>query len=252
MIRAAERNDAPPALRRLASLATLDNAATDALLFQIARASPLRGRRDIMAEGARISGPRLIVSGWVARARVFPDGRRQLLSFLLPGELIGLCGHPSPLAVSTLTAMTDVTLCPAPPADENPSLARAYAVSQAIDEAHLLDHITRLGRLNAQERIYSLLLELNQRLSLGGLAHALADHVQQARVAFIGRVCLDVDIVAQRSVRPIDELDDAKALVHRFKQRAIVFRISREARHSPPRTFRLTIALRAHITRNNS
>lgn len=42
-------------------------------------------------------------------------------------------------------------------------------MSQALDEAYLLDQITRLGRLNAHERIISLLLELYERLDRAGL-----------------------------------------------------------------------------------
>ena len=43
-------------------------------------------------------------------------------------------------------------------------------VSRAIEEAHLLAQITRLGRLSALERIADLFLELYERLSLAGLA----------------------------------------------------------------------------------
>ena len=50
----------------------------------------------------------------------------------------------------------------------SPSLGRAYAVSKAIEEAHLLAQITRLGRLNALERLGDLMLELRERLELAG------------------------------------------------------------------------------------
>ena len=159
-----------PARQRLAALAPLDAAALAALDAAIAHSTTTRPRREILTEGARIGSPRLIVRGWAARMRVLSDGRRQFLSLLLPGDLIGLCNQPDPIAVSTFIALTDMTLCPAPDASELPALARAYGVSQALEEAYLLEQITRLGRLHAQERIASLFLELNERLALAGLA----------------------------------------------------------------------------------
>lgn len=160
----------PYAKQRLAALTPLDAAALDALDDALAKPTTVRQRRDIVSRQAEIPGPRIIVSGWAARARTLADGRRQFLSLFLPGDLIGFCRQPRPLAVFSVVALTDVTLCPAPAPATSPALARAYAMGAALDEAYQLEQIARLGRLNAQERIYSLLLELNERLALAGLA----------------------------------------------------------------------------------
>lgn len=158
---------AEPALRRLASLGPLDTWSFDAIEAALAKRQRLRRRRDIVGEGKPIAGARLIVSGWAARVRILADGRRQFLSFLLPGDLIGLCRQPEPLAVSTVTTLTEVEICPAP---ESAALETIYSTSAAIEEAYLLEHITRLGRMSALERIYSLLLEFHERLLRNGLA----------------------------------------------------------------------------------
>ena len=157
----------PPALRRLASLAPLDTWSFDAIEAALAKRQRVRRRRDIIGEGKPVAGARRIVSGWAARVRIFADGRRQFLSFLLPGDLIGLCRQPEALAVSTVTTLTEVEICPAP---ESTALETVYAVSSALEEAYLLEHITRLGRMSALERIYSLFLEFHERLSRNGLA----------------------------------------------------------------------------------
>ncbi|WP_338425912.1 Crp/Fnr family transcriptional regulator [Sphingopyxis kveilinensis] len=158
---------AEPALRRLASLGPLDTWSFDAIEAALAKRQRVRRRRDILAEGKPVAGARLIVSGWAARVRIFADGRRQFLSFLLPGDLIGLCRQPEPLAVSTVTTLTEIEICPAP---QSAALETIYATSAALDEAYLLEHITRLGRMSALERIYSLFLEFHERLSRNGLA----------------------------------------------------------------------------------
>ena len=169
MIRGQLRTDPrTPALTRLMALAALDQPAIAALQAAMEEARAVRSRRDIITEGREITQALLLLSGWAARVRLLPDGRRQFLSFLLPGDLIGACDHPHAVAVSTVIAMSDVTVCALPQAEPGSPLHIAYAVSRAIDEGHLLAQITRLGRLNAQERISDLLLELYERLTLNG------------------------------------------------------------------------------------
>ncbi|MGF7153304.1 Crp/Fnr family transcriptional regulator [Novosphingobium gossypii] len=127
-------------------------------------------RKEIEREGTPVKYPRLLLRGWAARVRQLADGRRQLLSFVLPGDLIGLCAQPRPLAVTTVIALSDVAWCIAPSPGISAQLADAYATGLALEEAYRLAQICRLGRLNAQERMGDLLLELLERLSLAGLA----------------------------------------------------------------------------------
>ena len=96
-----------PALTRLMALAPLDGPAVAALTAALALARGVRLRRDIETEGREIEEPLLLLSGWAARVRLLPDGRRQFLSFLLPGDLIGSSEHPHALAVATVIAMSD-------------------------------------------------------------------------------------------------------------------------------------------------
>lgn len=158
-----------PAIARLSALARLDAGAVEALERAIASSVVDRPRSELQTEGKPISAALLIVEGWAARMRILPDGRRQFLSFLLPGELVGLCRHERALAVSTVYAITPVRTCRAPDSADHPALARAYALSGALDEAYLLAQITRLGRLSALERLGDMMLELRERLLLAGL-----------------------------------------------------------------------------------
>jgi len=160
-----------PAIVRLDALAKLDAAAVKALEQAIAGSVADRERTELQTEGQAIKAARLIVEGWAARVRILPDGRRQFISFLLPGDLFGQCRHEWPVALATIVAITPIRTCRAPDAAISPSLAQAYAVSAAYDEAYLLGQVTRLGRLHALERIGDVLLELHERLALAGLVH---------------------------------------------------------------------------------
>lgn len=170
MISRTEADSLPPAVRLLARLSPLGE---DDLAMLCEAAGDLRqviSRKEIEREGTPVKYPRLLLRGWAARVRQLADGRRQLLSFVLPGDLIGLCAQPRPLAVTTVIALSDVAWCIAPSPGASAQLADAYATGLALEEAYRLAQICRLGRLNAQERMGDLLLELLERLSLAGLA----------------------------------------------------------------------------------
>lgn len=158
-----------PAFRRLAALAPFDAPADSALRDAARRARRIPIRQELLSEGKPVMDPQILLSGWAARTRILPDGRRQIMGLLLPGDLIGHCYQPQPLATSTIVALTDLEICPAPSAEDFPSLSCAYAISHALDESFLLAQITRLGRMNAYERLADLFLELLERLSMAGL-----------------------------------------------------------------------------------
>ncbi|MEH3159709.1 MAG: Crp/Fnr family transcriptional regulator [Sphingomonas taxi] len=159
-----------PAQLRLTRLAHFTPADEITLAYAMSQARIVRARRELQSDGRPITEPQLIVDGWAARIRLMPDGRRQIMSFLLPGDLIGLCHQPAPVAISTVIALTEITVCTPPSPCESPTFAEAYATSEALDEAYLLAHITRLGQMAARERILDLLLELDERLELAGLS----------------------------------------------------------------------------------
>lgn len=158
-----------PAITRLKALAPLSEAELDALGKAEENCQTVRPHHEIAGEGIAFAEPSVVVSGWAGRVRSFADGRRQILSVLLPGDLIGQPQVRQSLAPTMIVAITDVTLCGAPEADPAGNLARAYAASAALDESYLYRHVARLGRLSAYERIVDWLLETHERLTLAGL-----------------------------------------------------------------------------------
>jgi CRP-like cAMP-binding protein len=159
-----------PVMARLAAFADL-NPFEAALLDEAARMKKtFPPGREIMAEGEAIEEAHILLGGWAYRARILPDGRRQIIGFLLPGDLIGLCRQRAPVAATSVIALTSLSLCTAPSAEPSAELQEAYAVSGALDEHYHFRHIARLGRMNAYERIADWLLEIRARLELAGLA----------------------------------------------------------------------------------
>ena len=210
MIRAIRAfRDPGAAVRRLNTLVPLDDDATFALTDALTTARPIKPRRELIGEGHEIVEPLLILSGWAARVRFLADGRRQFLSFLLPGDVVGLGQQSRPVATATVIALTPVEICSAPLRDKSPALAEAYALSRALDEAYLLANITRLGRLNAQERIGDLFLELLERLRMAGLesGNSFALPLTQEMIAdALGLTSVHVNRMLQQARRDGDVL----------------------------------------------
>lgn len=158
-----------PALRRLAAIVELGGSDELALRNAVARERSIKPRFELLQEGKPIRERLLVLTGWAARVRILLDGRRQIISFILPGEMIGNCSHANPLASSTVAALTPLTVCALPDAARSSTLSEAYALSAATEEAYHLAQIVRLGRMTASERVEDLLLELMERLETTGL-----------------------------------------------------------------------------------
>lgn len=152
--------------RRLGGLAALSG--SDLELIHGAAQRP-----ETHPAGSNLPGQRILVSGWACRRRTLPDGSRQIFSFILPGDPCeGRRRGPA-----MLTALTAVETAEAPglfqAAEDSvihPGLAEAFEILRAEEERLLLDHVVRLGRLTAYQRMAHLLLELRERLARVGLA----------------------------------------------------------------------------------
>jgi CRP-like cAMP-binding protein len=115
----------------------------------------------------------VIVSGWGCESRILPDGRRQIFSFLLPGDVVDLtrASHVGRRSFVSLTRLeiVDTAVLLAAEAGDSEALAETLAKSVARMEDRLFDHMVRIGRLTAKERVLNLLLELCDRLQAVGM-----------------------------------------------------------------------------------
>lgn len=117
-----------------------------------------------------------LYSGWAFRYKTLSDGRRQILNFLLPGDLIGLQQKFSDGPIHGIEAVTDVTLCVFPREGlwglfrQHPSLGYDITWLSAREEGMVDDNLLTAGRRNATERVAMLLMHLYRRLERIGLA----------------------------------------------------------------------------------
>lgn len=127
-----------------------------------------------------------LYAGWAFSWTATPDGRRQILDFHLPGDLI-----EAPEDGDSVEALTDASFCVlsrdrlcAFMAHE-PAVAMSYAEGLARDRARMRERVTSLGRRDAAGRVAHLLLELHGRLARrgGGDPRGAALPLKQAHLA---------------------------------------------------------------------
>lgn len=117
-----------------------------------------------------------VLEGVVCSFRVLHDGRRQILSFSYPGDIVGI-GHEveckcSCEAVSPARVRCIPATALARSLDERPELARKLFSVATSELASMHDHFVMVGRKSATEKLASFLLALARR---GGDADAAAD-----------------------------------------------------------------------------
>lgn len=169
-------NETPPRfLQRIEAFHDLQPAERKALIDACSRFSAFDAHRDILVEGHDGGSGCILEDGWACRYRMLNDGRRQILNFLLPGDLIAGADRsawPADHSVSTLT------FCRVFHLDRGglPELCRRYPRLQQIADwmvqrelSIVQERIVDIGRRNASERVGHLLLELMFRLRPVGL-----------------------------------------------------------------------------------
>lgn len=131
----------------------------------------------VVYEGERSDTLFTLLDGWAFRYRSLSDGRRQILSFLLPGDFIGLqerVGEKSPVGVEMLTPGR---ICVFPQAklwslfQTHPSLG--YDITWLSANAELIadENLVSVGQRRAMERIGMLLIHLFKRAEPLGLTN---------------------------------------------------------------------------------
>lgn len=128
-----------------------------------------------LREGARSDHLYTVLRGWAFRYKVLDDGRRQILNYALPADMVGLQGTLMREMQHSVEALTPVVLCVFPRAklwhlySSLPSLAFDITWLAAREEQLIDEHLVSLGRRTALERTAFLLLHLFVRAEEAGL-----------------------------------------------------------------------------------
>jgi CRP-like cAMP-binding protein len=123
----------------------------------------------VVIEGERHPQLYTLLSGWGFRYKILEDGRRQILNYVLPGDLVGLQGNIMLEMQHSVEALTRMTLCVFERErlmtlyQHHPSLAYDITWLAAREESMLDEHLLSIGRRSAMERAAYLLIFLYSR-----------------------------------------------------------------------------------------
>ena len=160
-------------LEAYAKLSANDRQLLDHLLSKNVR--ELEARRDLIREGEKPRAVNVVLQGWGCRYKQLPDGRRQIVSFFIPGDLcdanvfiLGEMDH-------SIGAITRMRYAEIGPADFETLMTRSPRITQALWWHELVvaavqrEWTTNVGQRTAYERLAHLFCELFIRLRTVGL-----------------------------------------------------------------------------------
>jgi CRP-like cAMP-binding protein len=158
-------------------------------------------------EFASAEKQQVIASGWACDLRMLPDGRRQIFTFLLPGDTIDL-RRAQNMGSRAIVALTQVVVVGRPVERGSPEGGATGGLEDgsARAEQRLYDHLVRLGRLTTRERVIHLLLEFRDRLERVGLVKGDSFKVPITQEVLADALGLSV-VHINRTLRELREKD---------------------------------------------
>lgn len=165
-----------PLVRKLEHGARLSDEEKSLLEALILGAEHVDGHQDLISEGDAPDHVHVVLKGFACRYKTLPDGGRQIMAWLVPGDFCDL--HVSLLgemdhSIATLTPST-VAFLPRNRLDalalNHPNLTHALWWATLVDEAVLREWLVNMGRRPAHRQIAHMFCEVRARLSAVGLA----------------------------------------------------------------------------------
>ncbi len=165
-----------PIFRRLKDLGPIDVDALNAVASLSGHEIEIPRGKDFVTRGSVISHAFAIETGWAMRYLLTQDGRRQITSLVLPGDLVGYESALVGRAAHTVCALTNLRAFAFDASDlleilyAHPSLIRILAWRHDSEITAMDEHSLRLGRVSAEQRLAHFFAELWRRLRRVGFA----------------------------------------------------------------------------------
>ena len=183
-----------------------------AYMNTIKRGERLFERGDtILREGEDVRHLFTVLEGVLIRYLSLEDGRRQIVNFMFPGDLVGLQGAFDDPSSHSVEALVPARLCHFDRSDfvglvtENPRLGFDVIWLAAKEETALEGHIVSLGQRSAKERVVYLAAWLLDRALATGVANEgniLSISVTQSQIADMLGLSL---VHTNRTLRALDK-----------------------------------------------
>lgn len=171
------QHSAQPLIDKLGRFVPLTSDEREALR-NLAR-KPHRRRRgtDLISEGDRPNSLYLLLDGWAFRYKQLECGSRQIMAYLVPGDLCDIRIFLSEEMDHSIGLLSDASVVKVPAVemldilDRFPRIERALLWATLVDEATLREWLLNVGQRDAVQKLSHLFCELYVRLSIVNLIH---------------------------------------------------------------------------------
>lgn len=166
-----------PLIRKLRNFRLFDRNCERELQQLFDRSSEFERHSDLVRDGDEVQQVFVLLSGWCARYKIVGDGSRQIISFLLPGDVFPLHATTTGQMDHGVAALTRCEVAAADASSFNNALLRKAKLAQAFWWATLADKgvlrawVVNLGQRSAYCRVAHVICELNARLQMVGLSN---------------------------------------------------------------------------------
>jgi CRP-like cAMP-binding protein len=143
--------------------------------LQIPTSNVKRGQQ-LVHEGQTGQKVFILQAGWACSYKDLPSGGRQIISFPIAGDCVGLRSALLRTADHSFEVLTDAVVSTVDGSrmlqtfSDFPRLGAAILWAASRDEAMVVEHLVSVGRRSAIERTAHFFMELAERLNLIGLA----------------------------------------------------------------------------------
>ena len=164
-----------PLLRKLSNFTKLSDEECAAVRECTQDIHQFAAREDVISQGDRTGGVKLLLEGFACRYKVLEDGRRQIVAYFVPGDLCDLRVFILKRMDHSIGAIVASKVAEIAPDDvlklthNYPTLTRALWWSTLVEEAIAREWIVNVGQRNALERMAHLFCELLYRFRAVGL-----------------------------------------------------------------------------------
>jgi CRP-like cAMP-binding protein len=159
-------------LERYVALGKFDRRMLDDI---VAESREVAAGEHVVGDGDDPQGVRLIIDGFACRYKTLPDGKRQIVAYMIPGDFCDLYAFVLGKRNRNIAAISTCRVVDISPERiatlmSRPSLGRALWRTSLVDESILSEWIVNIGARAAEARIAHFICEMILRLQIVGLA----------------------------------------------------------------------------------
>ena len=127
------RSMSNPFARKMESFVRLPPEDVRALEAAVDKTRRFGPREDVIRDGEEASAVDVLLDGWACRYKVLPDGRRQIVGLLIPGDMCDAHALLLPTMAHSLGTITAATLARVPGPAVGAMAARSAALAEALN-----------------------------------------------------------------------------------------------------------------------